>query len=184
MLRRGLLSAGIVATAGLLAAGCSSDSAPKLPSLPEITGSLAPATRPVVGPPTDIYARVAREVMSCWFGPNGPLKAGYVFHGEADPPSRGGKAIIVIHERDPSSDNPRGLRAFRIAILPSGETSEVSVENLKLAEPLARTMEADVHRWVEGAIGCADSGGGWDAEPPKDPQAPKHTPKAKPGRSA
>lgn len=184
MLRRGLFSAGIVATASLLAAGCSSDSAPKLPSFPDVTGSLAPAAHPVVGPPTEIYARIAREAMSCWFGTAGPLKAGYVFHGEADPPSRGGKATIVIHERDPSADNPRGLRAFRIAILPSGETSEVSVENLKLPDPLARSMEADVHRWAEGAIGCEGSGGGWDAAPPKSPDTPKTTPKAKPGRSA
>lgn len=183
MLRPGLFSAGIVAAASLLAAGCSSDSAPQLPSLPDITGTLSPA-KPVVGPPTDIYARIAREAMACWFGPSDPLKAGYIFHGEADPPSRGGKATIIIHERDPSADNPRGLRAFRILILPSGDTSEVSVENLKLPEPLARTMEQDVHRWAEGAIGCAGGGGGWDAKPPQEPDAPKSTPKGKQGRSA
>lgn len=183
-MRSGLLGAGIVAAGSLLGAGCSSDSAPKLPALSDITGTLSPASA-VVGPPTEIYARIARGAMACWFGPEGPLKAGYIFHGEAAPPSRGGKALIIIHERDPNSDNPKGLRAYRIHIVPSGDTSEVSVENLKLPEPLAQTMESDAHRWAEGAVGCADKGDEWDTQRPNDDQhAPERAPKVKKDRSA
>lgn len=120
--------------------------------------------------------------MACWFGTSGPLKADYVYHAEAAPASQGGKAEIVIHERDRTSDNPRGLRAYRIAITPNGEASNVAVENLKLPEPLAKSMEADVRRWGSGAIGCSDADSDWSPnkpEPPPEPKKPGHK-KARP----
>lgn len=181
-----ILGAAILgAAASLLLAGCS---APSLPSLPDITAALSP--EPVVGPPTDIYARIARGAMSCWFGQSGPLRAGYVYHAEADPPSKGGKAQIVIHERDPTSTNPRGLRAYRILITPNGEASALAIENLTMPAPLVHGMERDVHRWAAGGIGCTGTDdGGWSASPPVPPQKPDAQPDApkqpaKRGRSA
>ena len=86
MQRPGPIRAGIIAAVSVLAAGCTSDSVPELPSIGDITGNLSPAA-PVVGPPTEIYARLARGAMACWFGNDGPLKSNYIFHGEAAPPS-------------------------------------------------------------------------------------------------
>jgi hypothetical protein len=176
---------GATLSAVAVMAGCSTAS---LPSLSEIGDALKPL--PVVGPPTDIYARLARGALSCWFGQSGPLKKGYVYHAEAAPPSKGGKAMIVIHERDPTSTNPRGLRAYRIVIVPDGEASALTVENLALPAPLAQSMERDVHRWAAGSLGCSDSEDeGWKPEPQqrredggKLPEPPK--PPAKTGRSA
>ena len=175
MLRPGVICIGLSTAAGLFAGGCSGTTIPSLPALPQITGTVSQA--PIVGAPTEVYARVARGAMACWFGTAGPLKANYVYHAEAEPASQGGKAEIVIHERDRKSDNPRGLRAYRIAITPDGEASTLAVENLKLPEPLAKSMEADVRRWGWGAIGCSEAEGGWSPNKPAPPPEPK-----KPGR--
>jgi hypothetical protein len=120
----------------------------------------------VVGSPTQVYSRLARGAMACWFGHSGPLKADYVYHAQAEPASHGGKAQIVIHERDRQSENPRGLRAFRVSITPEGETASVSIENLNLPEPLASSMRHDVRRWAAGGIGCTAGGDQWAPQPP------------------
>jgi hypothetical protein len=138
-----------------------------------------------VGSPTDVYARVARGAMACWFGSAGPLKANYIYHAEAAPASQGGKSEIVIHERDRQSENPRGLRAFRVAIAPKGETATVDIEILKLPDPLARSMEKDVRRWAAGAIGCADGKGQWSPHETRSPEIETWPPLPAPkGRSA
>lgn len=158
--------------ASLAAGGCAGVSPPVLPELPDITEALALSDDNVVGSATEVYARVAREAMACWFGSEGPLKADYVYHAEAAPASRGGKSVIVIHERDRQSVHPEGLRAFRIAIMPQDETARVSIENLKLPESLAKALEHDVRRWAAGAIGCADGKEQWSPrpiEPQEDP---------------
>jgi hypothetical protein len=179
MLRSGLIRASMGAAVSLLAGGCSGAAPPVLPSLPQITGALSES--PAVGPPTEVYARVARGAMACWFGTAGPLKKDYVYHAEAQPPAQGGKAEIVIHERDRTSENPRGLRAFRIAIAPDGEASSLAVENLKLPEPLAKSMQEDVRRWAAGAIGCTGADRGWAPRSPEAPQKPKRKPRAQKG---
>ncbi len=173
MLRTGLISASIGAAASLLVGGCSGA---QLPSLPEIAAALTPS--PVVGPPIDIYARIARGAMACWFASKGPLKANYVYHGEAQPASQGGKAEIVIHERDRLSDNPRGLRAFHIVIVPDGDASALTVENVNLPDPLGKAMEQDVHRWAAGAIGCQASDNGWVAASARGTRKPGHPERA------
>lgn len=171
MLRVGLISSNAGATVCLVLGGCSGLNLPELE--PESTASLHEA--PIVGSPTDIYARVARGALACWLGKAGPLEHGYVYHADAEPPAKGGKAKIVIHERDPSVENPRGLRAFRISIVPDGESSKISVENLKLPEPLSKSMENDVHRWARGDIGCLESNtdGEWAPKPPERPKTKK-----------
>ncbi len=169
MLRAGLISSSAGTTACLFLAGCSGASLPEL--APEGTGTLKEA--PIVGAPTDIYARVARGALACWFAKAGPLKDGYVYHARAEPPAKGGKAKIVIHARASNAKDTRGLRAFRISITPDGESSKIGIENLKMPEPLSKVMEKDVHRWARGDIGCADANGGWA---PKPPEAPKKKP--------
>lgn len=174
-MRLGFFSASVAAAASLIVGGCAGAALPQLPEMP-----LDMFKSEVVGAPTEVYARVARGAMACWFGTDGPLKKSYIYHAEAEPPSRGGKAEIVIHEIDRTSENPRGLRAYRIAIVPSGEISSLAVENLKLPEALAASMEKDVRRWAAGGIGCTDTEMQWGTgappaalEPSKKPELPK-----------
>jgi len=175
MLRVGLILTNAGTMACLVLAGCSGLSLPEL--APEGTGSLEEA--PIIGAPTDIYARVARGALACWFGKAGPLKDGYVYHAKAEPPAKGGKAKIVIHERDPGMEDTRGLRAFRISITPEGQSSRIAIENLKMPKPLGKVMENDVHRWAQGEIGCADANGGWAPTPPETPKTKKKPPSQK-----
>ncbi len=137
-------------------AGCTGA---KLPTLPEALSQLDEAENKsiIVGPPTDIYARVARGAKSCWFGQSGPLNKEYVYFASAEPPSKGGKAKIIIRERDRQSENQGGLRAFSIAIAPEKDSSQLAIENIKLPEAQAKAMEADVRRWAAGEIGCSET---------------------------
>lgn len=136
---------------------------PKLPSAAPEVGSVTPggpsAPMPLEqgeGSATEVYSRIATGAMSCWFGAAGPLKRDYIYHAEADAPSRGGKAEIVIHQRDPTQPNPRGAKAYRINIDPTGdETAAVRVQNLKMTDAFATAMSGDVGRWTKGDQGCA-----------------------------
>lgn len=159
------------ALAALAGGGCSGNG-PSLPSLPELTGALSEAT--IVGSPTEVYERIARGALSCWFGTSGPLKADYVYHAEADPPGKGGKAEISIHERNRLSDNPKGQRAYRVAIELEKESTALTFENIKMPEAMAASMEADARRWGSGEIGCttAQSGGWSENTPPPAPPLP------------
>ena len=175
MLRPGHICASVGVTACLLLAGCSGAALPELPSLATDTTSTGGKTV-VEDSPTDIYARIARGAMACWFGTAGPLKANYIYHASAEPPSKGGNANIVIRERDKGSNNTGGLRAFRVSVTPvDDESSELVVENLKLPGPQAKSMTADVRRWATGAIGCskANAAGEWDPQPSKAPEKRK-----------
>lgn len=165
---RRLICGAAGALLGVLLGGCSGATPPVLPSLPEIAEALSLQEDQVVGSPTEVYARVARGAMACWFGTAGPLKANYVYHAEAEPASKGGKSEIVIHERDRNSENPRGLRAFRVAIAPKDASAAVDIEILKLPDPLAKSMQQDVRRWAAGAIGCGEGERQWS---PKEPDA-------------
>ena len=182
-LRPGLIGASLCAAACLPGSGCSNATPPMLPALQQITEALTESK--IEGTPTDVYARIARGAMACWFGAKGPLKANHIYHAEAQPASQGGSAEIIVHERDRNSENPKGLRAFRIVITPDGEGSFLVVENYKLAGPLAESMKKDVRRWAAGGIGCAAGDNGWE---PKAPGAPaegdKGNVRTKKGRAA
>lgn len=166
-------------------AGCSGNGA-MIPSLPQLTGGQTEAT--IVGSPTEVYERIARGALSCWFGTKGPLKANFVYHAEAEPPGKGGKAEIAIHERDRKYEGPKGPRAYRIVIESESDKTTLTFENLKLPDPLAASMEADARRWGSGEVGCTEvQSGGWsentpNPSPAKDGKAKdvkaKHAPKS------
>jgi hypothetical protein len=142
-------------------AGCAGDG----PSLPSVGGApdlaaIKPAVAPADGPrpvgaPTEIYTRVARGILSCWFGASGPLKPGYIYHADADPPSKGGGAVIGIHSRDKSVSDPRSIRAWKLAIVPAPEGTTVDIENLRLPAAYAEALERDARRWAAGGEGCS-----------------------------
>jgi hypothetical protein len=157
-------------------------SLPKLPSVGSISEAIPAAMGQPVGSATDIYARIAQGAMGCWFGANGPLKKDYIFHASADAPSRGGKAQIVIHQRDPTQPNPRGAKAYQINIDPTGESSAtIKTENLKMTDAFATAMTGDVGRWSKSDQGCAENSTvvGWVPAPPAPAEIPKPTHKAK-----
>ncbi|CAA2138139.1 hypothetical protein [Hyphomicrobium sp. ghe19] len=149
-----------------------------LPGEPQ-GGKLIPGA---TGSATEIYSRLARGAMTCWFPVGGPLKKDYVFHATADAPSRGGKAEIVIHERDPSQPNPRGPKAFLIAILPTGDASaNLTAENRKMPNAFAAAMTDDISRWAKGTDGCATTSPtpGWIPAPPETANAAQPAKKSK-----
>lgn len=111
----------------------------------------------VVGSPTDVYTRLARGVLTCWFGADGPLKKSYIYHAQADPASKGGNSRIRIMTRDHEADDPRALRAYMIQISPGDGRTKVEVENRRLPNHLADALKKDIERWVMGEEGCGDA---------------------------
>src|SRR5262245_34688712 len=129
-----------------LAAGCTPSGLPALlgpaPPEPGKTGPGQPenvfspsgpyeTAVSVSGTPTQVYALVARGALGCWFAPGGPLKASHVFRAEAEPPAKGGAAEILIHERDASFRDRRGVQAYRIAFASEIAGVRVSMTALK-----------------------------------------------------
>lgn len=146
----------------------------QLPELPSLTGTK------IVGTPTELYTRIARGAVTCWFGATGKLKGRHIYHADAEPESKGGAAQIIIFSKDYSqSADPRALKAFQIAIKPTGGTPELGVENFKIEEPLASQMKTDVARWAAGDDGCEGAiVQGWDArQPAKAQEKPKKSAK-------
>ena len=157
-----------IAGASLLLAACSGSAAPELPAVGALQLPSLPALSGggIVGTPTELYTRIARGAVTCWFGANGPLKGQHIYHADAEPESKGGAAEITIFVKDASTGtDPRALKAFQIAIRPTGGTPELGVENFKIEEPLASRMRADITRWAADEEGCGQGPvtQGWDA---------------------
>jgi hypothetical protein len=175
-------------------AGCAGD-APTLPSVgaaPELVAikpAVAPADGPrPVGAPTEIYTRVARGILTCWFGATGPLKPAYIYHADAEPPSKGGGAVIGIHTRDRTEADPRSIRAWKLAIIPAPEGTTVEIENLRLPAVYAEALERDARRWAAGEEGCGPipvlGAGEAPAGPPVSGAAQAKVPAAPPAKRA
>ncbi len=49
--------------------------------------------------PTDVYTRIARGALTCWFGAAGPLKGTHIYHAEAAPASQGDKPRSISSSR-------------------------------------------------------------------------------------
>ncbi|MBX9862702.1 MAG: hypothetical protein K2Y42_08100 [Hyphomicrobium sp.] len=152
------------------------------PSAPSALQKLLLPKDVVVGTPTEVYTRIARGVLTCWFGAEGPLKAQYIYHAAAEPASRGGNSEIKIMTRDMAADDPRALRAYRVAISPSQDKTRVEIENVRLPEVLANRLKLDVERWAaaeDGGCGETPVTAGWAAEPAVAVQAAKNDKKHK-----
>jgi hypothetical protein len=148
------------------------DAIAKLP-MPKLEGEPS-------GSPMELYIRIGRGAGVCWFGTHGPLKSSYIFHAEAEPDSRGGRSEILIHEKDLSMPNPRGARALRVQIIPTGETASLDIENLRFSPEVGQAMIGDVRRWARNDLTCSGKphSEGWEAkagapEPSKPAKASK-----------
>ena len=121
------------------------------------------------GSPTEIYTRVARGALSCWFGPRGSLDGTrHLYFARAEPESKGGGSEILVHER--VEENQRGLKLFKVSIAGRGEDAAVEAVNLKLPKEMGDRMVRDVHRWAKGGLGCGDDLQ-WTAAQKSEPQS-------------
>jgi hypothetical protein len=173
-----------------LLAACSADGGSSTFGLPSpadlsvsalsLAGALIPQSGPIVGTPTEVYTRIARGALTCWFGAAGPLKSLYIYHAEAEPPSRGGTSEIVIFAKDVGAGDPRALRVYRVLISTAEAKTKLEIENIKLQEPLVSRLNADVGRWAADEAGCGEGPvtAGWS---PQDVPAGKSAKKAGPG---
>ena len=146
-----------------------------IPALPE-------ADPEPTGSPTEIYTRIARGATVCWFGAHGALKRSHIFHAEAEPPAKGGRSEIIIHEKDSVTPNPRGNRAFRVLVTPSGDTATVEAENSRFPLETGQRMRSDVRRWARGDLRCGDANQtkGWEPQQkPPEPETPNARPKSR-----
>jgi hypothetical protein len=128
--------------------------------------------------PTVVYSAIAQKALVCWVGPKGPLKATHIFHGEAAPPTTGGQAEIVLHERDPTQTHPWGPRTFRIVLTPEGgdTNTRVAMQNIKIKRDMADALRADVIAWANGKDSCQAQ---VVQPPPPEPAPATSKPKAK-----
>lgn len=103
--------------------------------------------------PVEAYRLIARGVLTCWLAPKRPLSGRYRFFGDAKTSSSGGTAKIVIHER--ANTGKKGLRAFAIDFEPSGGTTSVVSNNVRLSNEQSEQLKSDIVRWSSGATSCA-----------------------------
>jgi hypothetical protein len=166
--------------------GCAPSGLPTLSTgtAPIETGATAPAVSSqipveaafvVEGTPTQVYSLVARGALGCWFAAKGALKATNVFHASASPPSQGGRAEIVLHERDASLTDQRGARAFQVGFADDAGRVRVGITVIKVAPALAELMVRDVEVWSKGGAGCQAQA----LSPPQAVAPPQPAPKTK-----
>lgn len=154
-------------------------SLPGLGSLPD----LGTPTPRIFGTPTEIYTRIARGAVTCWFGAHGSLKSTHVYSAVAKPPSKGGQARILIHKKDNALRDKRGMRAYAIDIVPEGKTAKLEIQNAQMGEPRGTELAQDARRWASGQEGCVSKpvAVGWD---PQDKSKPKSKAKTKTAQQA
>lgn len=180
-------AAGSITPAPAIAPPAQTEAAAAAPA--DDTGTMAslkamlPKGEHLVGTPTELYTRIARGALTCWFGANGPLKGAYIYHADAQPPSKGGRSEIIIRVKDKDAADPRSLRAYRVSIAPGESGSVLETENVSIPEPLATSLGADVRRWAADEEGCAAAAatGNWNAgaQPPEAGKSASTPPKAK-----
>jgi hypothetical protein len=112
------------------------------------------AATTVAGDPTSLYTLVARGIHACWFGAGGPLGNTHVFRAEAQSPTKGGQAEIIIHERDVALTDQRGPQALRIAFENNGGVVRVATKVLKVPPGYGDPLTRDVETWAKGGSGC------------------------------
>lgn len=109
---------------------------------------------------TETYARIARGANKCWFGGQGRYAVSHVLYAEVAPPTNGGEAEVVVHERDRQAERPWGARAFRIVLTGGSASTTIDTENFRMTEGDAERMRREVHRWASGGTDCDGAAAG------------------------
>jgi len=100
--------------------------------------------------PSEVYARIAKLVRSCWLNPTDPVLKHHVFYAKA--PADDTSAVITIYET--KSQNRRDARAFTISFSRRIKGTQIDIENRRLPYVLAQKLSADVNRWSQGNESC------------------------------
>lgn len=159
----------VTALASILSACAGGPSLPQLPTVGSL-GTLPKIEMPAVTiepslilvGSTEVYTRIARGAMTCWFGPQGRLTATHIFHADAAPTLNGGGVEIVVHERAVDQPKPWGYKAFRVQLSettgmdgsPGGGGTRITVDNVRMSDTEAPVMRAEVYQWASGTDGC------------------------------
>jgi len=143
-----------------------------------ILGPLSADATRVAAAPAEVYARIARGAMTCWFGGRGALAKSHIFHAEVDPPWRGGRAHIVIHERAADPDHPWGLRAFQVDLTQDSEHTAIAIENFHMPVLFEQRMREDILQWAAGTAECSSLGPSPAPSPGASPGAGRTAPRA------
>jgi hypothetical protein len=103
--------------------------------------------------PEALYARIARQVKTCWLSPADPVLKDHLFHAEV-PAGGGNKGAvnIVINER--TRKNERGLKAFGIDFERLSNGTKIVARNHRLDYALGQKLTADVGFWAQGGETC------------------------------
>lgn len=112
--------------------------------------ALSSSTTVIGERPSELYARIAKLVRSCWLNPTDPVLKHHVFYAKA--PADGTSAVIMIYETN--SQNTRDARAFTITFSRRIKGTQIDVENRRLPYVLAQKLSADVNRWSQGSKTC------------------------------
>ncbi|MGE0628041.1 MAG: hypothetical protein AB7O43_09485 [Hyphomicrobiaceae bacterium] len=110
----------------------------------------------------EIYSRIAKGAMLCWFGAGGRLRDAYVFQASTTPAADGGGAEIVVHERAVNQPKPWGYRAYRIVLnetsgVTGGANTRIEIENLRMPDAMAQQMRHEVFRWASQNYSCSEA---------------------------
>ena len=103
------------------------------------------------GGPIAVYTQLAQQIRLCWLLPGKTKLTNHGFHAEVSPNDTN-TAKIVIFEKDP--EGKRGVQAFRINIVGSGDGSTVQSENRRLDKNLEAAFKSDLARWSKGDQTC------------------------------
>lgn len=147
--RRGVTLAACLWLGGCAGTGTTGQ-VPQIDSAPPKIVELNPKAFRVVGTPTVAYGRIARNIHQCWLKVSAPRLKGHGFFAEAPPP--GERISVTIYQRNP--DGKKGLRAFAIDLSASGDATDITTENFRLAPADAQALGLDIVRWAQGAFGC------------------------------
>lgn len=132
--------------------GIGSESVAGLP-VPSITGALGGIS--VKAPPVAAYTKFARQIRRCWLaGDNSPLGR-LKFYAKASNGAEQKADIQLLHMLEGAK---RGVPAYSIQLLKSGEGAAAYIENHRLNEDVAARLRQDLERWAQGDVACEYSG--------------------------
>lgn len=113
--------------------------------------------------PEALYARIARQVKTCWLNPADPVLEDHLFHAEVPAGGRNKGAVnIAINER--TKKNERGLKAFGIDLEPLANGTKIVARNHRLDYALGQKLTADVGFWAQGGTTCNPPSAATDRE--------------------
>jgi len=145
-----------VAAIGLSTGGCSGLPQPGAPS--NISASLLVTnhnSNVVVGRPKDIYQRIARVAVRCWFGPFGALHNRFMTSAEVPPDPSDEPVRMAVHRRLPDLKKPWGPSLLRIE-LTGTTTTTLSFENVGLEPQISTQMSSAFTSWANGRTDCPE----------------------------